>query len=69
VGRVGFVICEMEIGGAETVVVALPARLHARGDEPVIVSLAAGGALADAARRASADVVSLGLGRLDPRAP
>ena len=65
--RIGVVINELELGGAEMLVVGLAARLKAHGYATVIFSLAAGGALEEAARQTGADVVTLGLARLDPR--
>ncbi len=66
--RVGMVINELELGGAETMAVSLAGRLQAHGYATVIFSLASGGALEEAARRAGAEVVALGLSRADPRA-
>ncbi len=65
--RVGMIISELELGGAETLVVALAGRLRAHGLDTVIFSLAAGGALMPAARRSGAELVPLGFGRADPR--
>ncbi len=65
--RVGMVISELELGGAERLVITLAGRLRARGYATVIFSLATGGALKEAAGRAGADVVPLGFGRADPR--
>ncbi|MGH2395797.1 MAG: glycosyltransferase [bacterium] len=65
--RVGMVINELELGGAEMMVVGLAHHLRPHGVATVIFSLAAGGALKEAAYRAGADVVSLGLSRADPR--
>jgi glycosyltransferase involved in cell wall biosynthesis len=66
--RVGMVINELELGGAETMAVSLAGRLQAHGCATVIFSLASGGALEETARRAGTEVVALGFSRADPRA-
>jgi glycosyltransferase involved in cell wall biosynthesis len=65
--RVGMVISELEVGGAERLVVSLSGRLRAYGYRTVIFSLASGGALSDAAAAAGAEVVPLAFRRADPR--
>ncbi len=66
--HVAMVINELGFGGAERVVVDLADGLRAHGYATVLISLDHDGVLAHAASRAGAEVVSLGLGRANPRA-
>lgn len=61
------VINELELGGAERVVVGLAGALRAHGYATAIISLGRDGTLAQTASYAGAEVLSLGLGRANPR--